>query len=178
MRKLAASFFITLDGVVGEPQSWQGPYFDEEMGAVLGQQMASSDGFVLGRRTYQEWASFWPRQSDENPMAAAMNQARKYVAATTMTSVDWENSSLLEGDVPTAVAALKQQAGRELQASGSTTLVRNLLAAGLVDELRLMVHPLVVGTGRRLFEPGDDYKLDLVESTTFGSGVISAIYAT
>jgi dihydrofolate reductase len=73
---------------------------------------------------------------------------------------------------------LKQQAGRELQAPGSTTLVRNLLAAGLVDELRLMVHPLVVGTGRRLFEPGDDYKLDLVESTTFGSGVISAIYAT
>jgi dihydrofolate reductase len=178
MRKLAASFFITLDGVVGEPQSWQGPYFDEEMGAALGRQMASSDGFVLGRRTYQEWAGFWPRQSADNPMAAAMNQTRKYVASTTMTGVDWENSTLFEGDVPTAVAALKQQPGRELQTSGSTTLVRNLLAAGLVDELRLMVHPLVAGTGRRLFEPGDDFKLELVESTTFGSGVISAIYAT
>jgi dihydrofolate reductase len=177
MRQLAASFFITLDGVVDEPQRWQGPYFDEDVGAALGRQMASSDGFLLGRKTYEEWAAFWPTQGPENPMAAAINQTRKYVASTTLTSADWENSELLNGDIPAAVAALKEEPGRDLLTSGSTTLVRTLLAAGLVDELRLMVHPLVVGAGRRLFEHGDDYKLELVGSTAFGSGVISANYA-
>jgi dihydrofolate reductase len=176
MRKLAASFFITLDGVVEEPQRWQGPYFDQELGAELGRHMAGSDGFVLGRKTYEEWAAFWPNQGAENPMAAAMNQTRKFVASTTLESLDWENSSLLEGNVTDAVAALKEEDGPDLQTSGSTTLVRSLLEAGLVDELRLMVHPLVVGRGRKLFEERDGYQLELVESKAFGSGVLSATY--
>jgi dihydrofolate reductase len=154
MGRLAASFFISLDGIVGEPQSWQGRYFDGEMGAALGQAMASSDGFVLGRVTYEEWAGFWPNQGSENPMAAAMNQARKYVASKTLPSADWQNSVLLEGDVPEAVSAMKE-AGKDLQISGSTTLVRSLMEARVIDELRLMIHPLVVGSGRRLFEEGD-----------------------
>jgi dihydrofolate reductase len=176
MGKLATSFFISLDGVVGEPQSWQAPYFNEEMGAALGHEMASSDGFILGRVTYEKWAGFWPNQGDENPMAAAINKAPKYVASTTLTSADWKNSTLLEGDVPKAVSALKQESGADLQTTGSTTLVRSLLDADLVDELRLMIHPLVVGNGRRLFRDGDNYALKLVESTTFGTGVISAIF--
>ena len=176
MRKLLASFFITLDGVVEEPQRWQGPYFDEEVGAELGRAMADSDGFVLGRVTYEEWAGFWPNQSSENPMAAAINSARKYVASTTLDRAEWENSSLLDGDVTGAVAALKREDGKDLQTSGSRTLVRTLLAAGLIDELRLMIHPLVVGRGRRLFEEGDDYGLKLARSQPFGSGVILATY--
>jgi dihydrofolate reductase len=176
MRKLAASFFITLDGVVEEPQRWQGPYFDQEMGAELGRAMADSDGFVLGRITYEEWAGFWPNQPPDNPMAAAINSTRKYVASTTLDSAEWDNSRLLEGDVAEAVAALKREQGRDLQTSGSTTLVRSLLAAGLVDELRLMIHPVIAGRGRRLFEEGDDYGLKLARSTAFGSGVILATY--
>jgi dihydrofolate reductase len=175
MRKLAASFFITLDGVVEEPQRWQGPYFDQELGAELGRAMVDSDGFVLGRVTYEEWASFWPNQPSDNPIAAAMNSTRKYVASTTLGSAEWDNSCLLEGDVPGAVAALKREPGRDLQTSG-TTLVRSLLAAGLIDELRLMIHPVIVGRGRRLFEEGDDYGLALARSAAFGSGVILATY--
>ena len=149
MRTLAASFFITLDGVVENAQSWQGPFFDQEMGGELGRAMSASDGFVLGRVTYEAWAGFWPNQPSDDPMASAMNSARKYVASTTLESADWENSTILEGDVVEAVAALKREDGKELQASGSTKLVRSLLEAGLVDELRLMIHPVVVGRGRR-----------------------------
>jgi dihydrofolate reductase len=177
MGKLAASFFISLDGIVGEPQRWQAPYFNDELGAALGEAMASSDGFVLGRVTYEEWAGFWPNQGDENPMAAAINQAPKYVASTTLESAEWRNSTVLEGDVPEAVSALKQESAKDLQTSGSTTLVRSLLGAGLVDELRLMIHPVVVGSGRRLFQDGDNHTLTLVEETTFSTGVISATFA-
>ena len=147
------------------------------MGALLGQRMASSDGFVLGRKTYEEWAAFWPHQGSDNPMAAAMTQTSKYVASTTLTTVEWENSTLLDGDVTQAVADLKREPGGDLQTSGSTTLVRHLLAANLVDELRLMVHPLVVGDGRRLFERGDDHRLELVDTTTLSTGVIAMTYA-
>jgi dihydrofolate reductase len=176
MRNLAASFFISLDGVVGEPQRWQGPYFNHEMGAALGEAMASSDGFLLGRVTYEEWASFWPAQGAENPVASAINHAPKYVVSTTLESADWENSMLLDGDVPAAVSALKQESGRGLQISGSTTLVRSLMDAGLIDELRLMIHPVVVGSGRRLFEEGDRHTLKLVDATTFSTGVVSATF--
>jgi dihydrofolate reductase len=176
MRRLAASLFISLDGVVGEPQRWQGPYFNDEMGAALGEAMASSDGFLLGRVTYEEWAGFWPTQGAENPMASAINQAPKYVASTTLPSVNWENSTLLDGDVPAAVTALKQEPGRGLQISGSTTLVRSLMDAGLVDELRLMIHPVVVGSGRRLFEEGDRHTLKLSDVTAFSTGVVSATF--
>jgi|SRR5215217_2430 len=176
MRKLVASFFITLDGVVENPQSWQGPYFDQEMGAALGGAMAESSGFVLGRVTYEEWAGFWPNQPADDPMAAAMNSAQKYVASATLETADWQKSTILRGDATEAIAELKRDEGGELQSSGSTTLVRSLLEAGLIDELRLMIHPVVVGRGRRLFEPGDDYRLKLVGSDTFGSGVVSATY--
>ena len=178
MRKLTASFFISLDGVVEAPQNWHFPYFDDEMGAVVGEAIAASDTFLLGRRTYEEWSAFWPHQDPAvNPMAAAMNETPKVVVSTTLDQVDWQNSTLLEGDLAEAVTALKAQPGENIGMSGSATLVRSLLEKGLVDELRLLVHPLVVGSGSKLFENGTtSVSLELVDSRTFSTGVVDLTY--
>ena len=178
MRKLTASFFISLDGVVEAPQDWHFPYFNEEMGAVVGEAIAASDTFLLGRRTYEEWSAYWPHQDAAvNPMAAAMNETPKVVVSTTLDQVDWQNSTLLEGDLAEAVTALKAQPGRNIGMSGSATLVRSLLEKALVDELRLLVHPLVVGSGSKLFENGAaPVSLELVDSRTFSTGVVDLTY--
>lgn len=178
MRKLVSSFFISLDGIVESPQSWHSPYFDEDMGAVVGEAMAASDAFLLGRRTYEEWAAYWPNQDPaESPMAAAMNETPKFVVSTTLEEVDWQNSTLLDGDLGQAVAALKQRPGKDIGMSGSATLVRSLLGLGLVDELRLLVHPVVVGSGARLFENGiGQVPLELTASRTFATGVLDLTY--
>ena len=178
MRKLVSSFFISLDGVVEAPHDWHFPYFDAEMGAVVGAAIAASDTFLLGRRTYEEWAAFWPQQDPaENPMAAVMNGTPKVVASKTLDSVGWENSTLAEGDLAGAVTALKAQPGKNIGMSGSATLVRSLLGHGLVDELRLLVHPLVVGSGAKLFENGmASVPLELVASRTFATGVLDLTY--
>jgi dihydrofolate reductase len=178
MRKLAASFFISLDGVVEAPQNWHFPYFNDEMGAVVGDAIAASDTFLLGRRTYEEWSAFWPHQdAAANPMATAMNETPKVVVSTTLERVDWQNSTLLRGDLAEAITALKEQPGGNIGMSGSATLVRSLLEQGLVDELRLLVHPLVVGSGSRLFENGTaPVSLELVDSRTFTTGVVDLAY--
>jgi dihydrofolate reductase len=173
-RNLISTFFVSLDGVVEAPQEWHFPYFDDEMAAVIGAAMASSDAMLCGRVTYHEWAGFWP--DADNEMAAYMNATPKYVASTTLHEVEWSNSQLLDGDVPTAVAALKRQPGKDIVMSGSATLARSLLREGLVDELRLMIHPVVVGEGARLFVNGEKHPLELVDSRTFGTGVVSATY--
>jgi dihydrofolate reductase len=178
MTKLAASLFISLDGVVEAPEQWQRPYFNDEMGAVIGQAIAATGAFLLGRRTYQEWAAFWPQQDPgELPMAAAINGLPKYVVSNSLEEAAWQNSTLLKGDLADEVSKLKQQHDKEIAVNGSATLVRSLLAAGLVDELRLMVHPLVVGSGARLFETGSpQVPLELVESQTFSTGVVNLTY--
>jgi dihydrofolate reductase len=178
MRKVVGSLFLSLDGVMEAPETWHFPYFNDEMGAVIGQAIASSDAFLLGRRTYEEWAAFWPGQSSEdNPMAQAINTTPKFVASTTLDEVSWENSTLLKGNVAEAVSQLKRQPGKDISISGSATLVRSLLADGVLDELRLMIHPLVVGRGRRLFEDGAaQMPLELVESQTFTTGVLNLTY--
>jgi dihydrofolate reductase len=178
MRRLTASFFISLDGVVEAPQNWHFPYFNDEMGAVVGEAVAASDTFLLGRRTYEEWSAFWPHQDAAvNPMATAMNETPKVVVSTTLDQVDWQNSTLLEGDLAEAVAALKAQPGKNIGMSGSATLVRSLLEKELVDELRLLVHPLVVGSGSKLFENGTPaVSLELVDSSTFSTGVVDLTY--
>jgi dihydrofolate reductase len=171
MRKLTASFFVSLDGVVEAPQEWHFPYMNDEMGAVIGAAIQSSDAFLLGRRTYDEWAAYWPHQSVvDNPMAAAINGAPKFVVSRSLDSVTWENSTLLDGNLVGEVTKLKAQRGKDISVSGSATLVRSLLSEGLLDELRLMVHPVVVGTGARLFdEAGGHTALELVDSATFFS---------
>jgi dihydrofolate reductase len=175
MRRVVASQFLSLDGVMEAPEKWHLPYFNEEMGAVIGEAISSTDAFLLGRRTYEEWAAFWP--GDENPMAAAINGLPKYVASTTLDEVTWQNSTLLGDDVAAAVSDLKQQAGKDISISGSATLIRSLLRDGLIDELRLMVHPVVLGSGGRLFENGaGQTPLELVESRTFSTGVLDLTY--
>jgi dihydrofolate reductase len=177
MRQLNAALLMTLDGVVEAPQDWQTPYFDDEIGGVIGRSMAESDALLMGRGNYEEWAEYWPSQSaDENPFAGFMNETPKFVASTTLDSVDWNNTSLLEGDVPSAVKALKEEPGKDITISGSPTLVRSLLEAGLVDELRLMIHPIVLGKGKRLFEDGEELRLELADSRTFATGVVYAVY--
>ena len=178
MRKVIASLFVSLDGVTEKPESWHFPYFNDEMGAAIGQAMSSADAFLLGRRTYEEWSAYWPAQSpEENPMAAAVNGMPKYVASTTLNEVTWQNSTLLEDDVAGEVKRLKRQPGRDIVVSGSATLVRSLLREGVLDELRLMIHPVVVGSGGRLFEDADvQTPLELVGSETFSTGVLNLTY--
>jgi dihydrofolate reductase len=178
MRRVVASQFLSLDGVMEALEKWHLPYFNEEMGAVIGEAISSTDAFLLGRRTYEEWAAFWPSQPiDANPMAAAINGLPKYVASTTLNDVSWENSKLLGDDVAAAVSDLKQQPGKDISISGSATLIRSLLNEGLIDELRLMIHPVVLGSGGRLFENGTGQTpLELVESKTFSTGVLDLTY--
>jgi dihydrofolate reductase len=175
MRRLIASLFLSLDGVTESPEKWHFPYVNDEMGAVIGQAMSEADAFLLGRVGYQEWAEYWP--TADNEMAAYMNNARKYVVSRTLTTADWQNSTILDGDISEKVPELKEQPGKNITVSGSATLVRSLLAANLLDELRLMLHPIVVGSGRRLFEDGGDRKpLELVDSRTFSTGVVDLTY--
>jgi dihydrofolate reductase len=177
MRNVVASLFVSLDGVTEAPETWHFPYFNDEMGAAVGRGMASADALLLGRRTYEEWAAHWPAQPPNDPMAAAMNGAQKYVASTTLGDVTWQNSTLLEGDVPAAVAELKQQPGRDIMVCGSATLVRSLLEAGVLDQLSLLVHPIVLGSGGRLFADGASrVPLELVSSETFRTGVLDLTY--
>jgi dihydrofolate reductase len=178
MRKVIASLFLSLDGVMEAPEKWHFPYFNDEMGAAIGEAMSSAGAFLLGRRTYEQWASYWPSQSpDEIPMAAAINAMPKFVASRTLDEVNWQKSTLLNGDVPAEVSKLKRQPGKDVSISGSATLVRSLLREGLLDELRLMIHPVVLGQGRRLFEEGNgETPLELVSSETFRTGVLNLTY--
>jgi dihydrofolate reductase len=179
MRKVVASEFVSLDGVVESPEKWHFPYFNDEIGDAIGAAMAASDAMLMGRVLYEEWAAFWPNQDpDENPVAARMNGVRKYVVSTTLQEpLEWQNSTLIGDNVAEEISRLKEQPGKDISISGSPTLVRSLLQDGLLDELRLMVHPIVVGSGKRLFEDGGDQKsLQLVDSKTFSTGVLYLTY--
>jgi dihydrofolate reductase len=191
MRSLIVSEFLTLDGVMqapGNPEEdrsggfghggWQLPYFDQTMSSVISEGMATSGGFLLGRRTYEILSAFWPNQPADNPFAAAMNSLPKHVASTTLDEpLKWQNSTLVKGDVAEAVAGLKRQPGKDLQVIGSGELVQTLIRHDLVDEYRLMVHPLVLGGGRRLFRDGTlRTPLQLIETRTTGTGVVVLTY--
>jgi dihydrofolate reductase len=179
MRKVVASEFVSLDGVVEAPEQWHFPYFNDQMGDAIEAAMVASDAMLMGRVLYEEWAAFWPNQDpDENPVAARMNGVRKYVVSTTLEEpLQWQNSTLIGDDVAEMISRLKEQPGKDISISGSPTLVRSLLEDGLLDELRLMLHPIIVGSGKRLFEDGRDQKaLQLVDSKTFSTGVLYLTY--
>jgi dihydrofolate reductase len=179
MWKVVASEFVSLDGVVESPEKWHFPYFNDQMGDAIGAAMAASEAMLMGRVLYEEWATFWPKQDpDENPVAAQMNGVRKYVVSTTLEEpLEWENSTLIGDNFAEEISKLKEQPGKDISISGSPTLVRSLLEEDLLDELRLMVHPIVVGSGKRLFEDGGDQKaLQLVDSKTFSTGVLYLTY--
>jgi len=138
--------------------------------------MAASDTLLLGRRTYEEFAGYWPTATGD-PFADFLNNVPKLVASTTLTSADWQNSTLLSGDVAAALREIKQQPGKNIGMTGSGTLVRSLIEDGLLDELNLFVHPVVVGSGKRLFEGGTGpVPMTLVESKTFKTGVLSLVF--
>ena len=178
MRKITAAFFMSLDGVVESPDKWHFPYFDDEMGAAIGSSMSQADALLMGRVNYQEWASYWPNQTgDETPFADYMNNTPKFVVSTTLDTVEWRNSTLIKGNFRDEIINLKEQPGGDITISGSATLVRSLLHEGLLDELRVMVHPVVVGSGKRLFDDWSDQKaLALVNSQTFSTGVVDLSY--
>jgi dihydrofolate reductase len=179
VRKVTAGLFVSLDGVVESPEKWNSSYFDQEMGAAIGAAMAASDAMLLGRVTFQEFASYWPGvSSEEQPFAEHMNNTQKYVVSTTLENADgWQNSTLINGNFAEEIAALKRRPGKDIAITGSGTLVHSLLQEDLLDELGLFVFPVVVGGGKRLFEDGGDKRvLTLVDSKTFGSGVVSLTY--
>jgi dihydrofolate reductase len=176
MRTITASYFISLDGVVDAPQAWHFPYANDEMMAVVGAALEGVDALLLGRHTFEEWKAFWPGQSGF-PLADFMNDTHKYVATSTLTHLGWGPSTIVDGDVVAKVRDLKQQPGGTIAINGSGTLARHLLAAGLIDELHLMVHPLVVGTGKHLFEHGGEpVGLDLASQHLFSNGVAFRVY--
>ena len=180
MRKVVAYEFISLDGVIEAPDQWHFPYFDEEMGEAIGESFAASDAMLMGRVNYEGWAAYWPEQDpEENPIADTMNGRRKYVVSTTLEEpLEWNNSTLIKGnEFAEEIRNLKGQEGKDIAISGGPTLVRSLLDYGLLDELKLFVHPIVVGSGRRLFEDeAESRPLELVDSKTFKTGVLYLTY--
>jgi dihydrofolate reductase len=177
MRKIVAGLFISLDGVVEAPDTWHFPYLDDEMMQEVGSQMADADTMLLGRVTYQDFAAYWPHQGSDVELADYMNDTPKLVVSTTLDAVDWKNSTLITGNVADELTRLKAQPGKNIAITGSVTLVRSLLRDGLLDELRLLVHPIVVGRGTRLFDDEfDRTPLTLIDSRTFGTGVLSLTY--
>lgn len=190
MRKLIASTFVSLDGVMQAPGGpdedrtggfafggWTFPFWDDAMG----RSMQGFDGrdreLVLGRRTYEIFEAYWPYQPADHPIAKTFNATRKYVASRTLQKLDWHNSTLLQGDVAQAIAALKQESGKDLQVIGSGNLLQTLHAASLVDEYNVWTFPVVLGSGKRLFEDGArPGALRLVASQTSPSGVVMSQY--
>jgi dihydrofolate reductase len=190
MRKLTVSEFVSLDGVMQAPGGadedteggfrhggWQMGYFDDVAGERIGASMAQTGAFLLGRRTYEIFASYWPTQSDDDPFAKILNGLPKYVASTTLGEpLAWQNSTLLEGDVAKAVAELKEGEGGNIVVLGSGGLVQTLYENDLVDEYALMIHPIVLGSGKKLFREVPRKPLKLADSVTTSTGVVMATY--
>jgi dihydrofolate reductase len=175
MRKIAAGLFVSLDGVVESPEKWTGPYFNDQVGQAVGALMASNDTLLLGRTTYEGFAAAFGGQS--GGMADQMNNTPKFVVSDTLTSADWQNSTLISGDVAGQIRELKQRPGRNIGMSGSSTLVSWLLRQGLLDQLDLLVFPVVIGGGKRLFsEPDGQVPLTLTGSEAFSTGVVHLSY--
>jgi dihydrofolate reductase len=181
MRKITAGLFISLDGVVQDPQDWHLPYFNEEMGAAVDATLGAADTILFGRRTYDSFAGAWPEREaaggEDAGLAKALGDARKLVVSNQQLQFSWRNSEQLQGDLVEAVTALKREPGGKIALSGSVSVVRQLLAAGLVDELHLLVHPIAVRKGMRLFEEGDSpIPLRLLSSEAFKTGVLNLVY--
>jgi dihydrofolate reductase len=188
MRKLVVNTFVSLDGVMqapGGPEEdptggfeqggWSVNFWDEQMMASMDEFMGKPFDLVLGRKTYEIFAAYWPHS--EASGAAELNRATKYVASRTLDKLDWEPSRLLEDDVPEAVARLKEEDGPELQVHGSSNLIQTLVRHGLVDQFRVFIFPVVLGTGKRLFGEGvPPGALNLVDSQIASTGVIMATY--
>lgn len=190
MGTLAVIEFITLDGVMqglGSPDEdrdggfehggWAGPYMDEALGQAAGEGLASTTAYLLGRRTYQAMAAFWPTQPDENPMAAHLNATPKHVATRTLDTLSWRGAEVLQGDLVPAVQDLKAHGEGTIAVLGSGALVQQLIEADLVDRYEIFVHPLLLGTGKQLFRGyAHPRPLTLAGCTTTSTGVVMLSY--
>src|SRR5437763_13058288 len=177
MRKVYAGLFSSIDGVVERPNEWQ-PAFDDEMGAALGRMLDGQDAVLLGRVTFTEWAGYWPASTDE-PFASYINSTQKYVASSTLESVSqWPNSTLIKGPVAGFIAELREQDGGTIGTAGSPSLVWSLIEQGILDELTLMISPVVAGGGRRRLFPDNapPTSFELAEAQPTSSGVVIATY--
>ncbi len=185
MPTLVVNAFVTLDGVMQAPGGpdedrdngfahggWQAPYADDAMGRLVTEGIADAEGFLLGRKTYDIFASYWPKVTDpNNPIATALNSRPKYVVSRSLQRVAWNNSSLIKGDVVAEIRKLRQQPGRTVHTWGSTELLQTLLKNDLIDEFRLFIFPVVLGSGKRLFGSGAvPVALKQVDSVTSGKG--------
>ncbi len=179
MRKVSAWLFISLDGVAEAPNEWQFDVMDDAMLTDITSQMDREDAILMGRVTYQDFASYWPSATDE-PFASHINKIPKYVVSTTLDKVEWgqwDKPKLIKGNLAKEINKLKGQPGKNIGVSGSPTLVRSLLRENLLDELKLMIHPVVVGKGKRLFTEDVDLKrLQLIDSKVTGTGVAILTY--
>lgn len=180
MRKITAGLLVALDGVVEAPDQWHFPYFNDEMGAAVDGQLGSADTILLGRNTFDSFAGAWPDREvgggEDAVFAKKLGDARKIVVSRQNLKFSWRNSEQLKGDLAEAVTALKNEPGGDIGMSGSVSVVRQLLAAGLLDELHLLVHPIVVGKGMHLFDEGESIPLKLLSSQTFETGVLHLVY--
>ena len=185
MRKIVSGLFVSLDGVYSMPDSWMGRWFSPELGQAIGALIGAQDAMLLGRVTYSEFAAHWPRQEGE--MADNMNGSVKYVVSQTIDSADWQNTTVINGDVTAQITALKQRDGKNIGMTGSGTLVGWLLRAGLLDELHLFVFPVVLSEGKHLFSgfsgssglsgQKEQVPLTLTGSQTYPGGVQHLTYA-
>jgi dihydrofolate reductase len=190
MRKLVVGTFVSLDGVMQAPGGpdedpsdgfthggWTVPYWDDDMLKIMTDWTEQAGAMLLGRKTYEIFAAHWPNVGDDDPVAAKLNRMPKYVASTTLDTVEWNNATVIKGDVADAVAKLKEEPGGEIQLTGSGQLAQTVMKHGLVDEYRLLIFPVVLGSGRRLFGDGTiPTALKLVDTTTSNTGVAIQVY--
>jgi dihydrofolate reductase len=173
MRNIVVTTFLSLDGVMENP-GWTFPYWNDDIAKFKGEETDASDALLLGRVTYQGFAAAWPESTDEG--ADYFNNVRKYVVSTTLDKAEWNNSQLIKDNIVAEITSLKQQDGKDIAVHGSATLAQTLMQHDLVDRYRLLVYPVVLGKGKRLFSESTTATLKLVESRSFSGGVVALIY--
>lgn len=176
MRKIVVTEFITLDGVIDAPNQWSFPYWNDAIAKFKDEEIQSADTLLLGRVTYDGFAKAWPDKKDEDGFADRMNNYPKYVVSKSLENPSWNNTHVLKDDFAQKIAKLKEEEGKDILVYGSSQLVRTLLELGLVDQLQLLVYPMALGKGKKLFGEEHETKLELKESKTFETGVVLLVY--
>ncbi len=176
MRKIVVTQFLTLDGVMEAPHHWSFPYWTDEIGKFKNNELFASDAQLLGRVTYDAFAEVWPERTDEDGYADRLNSLPKYVVSKTLKNAPWNNSTIISDNFVAEISKLKQQPGKNILVHGSQTLVHSLMKHNLVDQFQLLVFPIVVGKGLRLFTEDNREELELIESKTYDTGVVLLSY--
>ena len=176
VRKLIVTELMALDGVIAEPQNWSFPYWGDDIAAFKSEELFGSDTMLLGRVTYEGFAAAWPGRAGADEFADYINKMEKVVVSTTLNEATWQNSHVLKGDLKAGINELKARDGQDIYVHGSKTLVKSLIEADLIDRYHLLVYPLTLGTGLKLFDEGTTARLKLVEARPFTSGVVALIY--